>query len=302
MKEILRVENITKKRKGRIDVDNLSFSVNEGDIFGFLGPNGSGKSTTLKMVLKLIKKNSGKVFIDGYDIDKNFKEAIKNVSAIIETPAIYFDLTAYENLNIVKNFSSENKSKKDIDEVLEIVGLKGRGNEKTKNYSLGMKQRLAIAMALLKDPKIIILDEPTNGLDPKGVVEIRELIKELANKHNKTIVISSHILHEIEMMCNRVVIINKGKQILESDVASITNKRDLHFIRTTNIEGAIKLVNEKNYIELHSKDENGITVKGNDANIFLLLKGLVQNNIPVYEVSPKNESLEDIFIKVTGGK
>lgn len=302
MKEILRVENITKKRKGRINVDNLSFSVNEGDIFGFLGPNGAGKSTTLKMVLKLIKKDSGKVFINGYDIDKNFKEAIKNVSAIIETPAIYFDLTAYENLNIVKNFSSENKSKKEIDEVLEIVGLKGRGNEKTKNYSLGMKQRLAIAMALLKDPKIIILDEPTNGLDPKGVVEIRELIKELANKHNKTIVISSHILHEIEMMCNRVVIINKGKQILESDVASITNKRDLHFIRTTNIEDAIKLVNEKNYIELHSKDKNGITVKGNDANIFLLLKGLVQNNIPVYEVSPKNESLEDIFIKVTGGK
>lgn len=302
MKEILRVENITKKRKGRIDVDNLSFSVNEGDIFGFLGPNGAGKSTTLKMVLRLIKKDSGKVFIDGYDIDKNFKEAIKNVSAIIETPAIYFDLTAYENLNIVKNFSGENKSKKDIDEVLEIVGLKGRGNEKTKNYSLGMKQRLAIAMALLKDPKIIILDEPTNGLDPKGVVEIRELIKELAHKHKKTIVISSHILHEIEMMCNRVVIINKGKQILESDVTSITKKKDVHFIRTTNIEGAIKIINEKNYIELHSKDENGITVKGKDTSIFLLLKGLVQNNIPVYEISPKNESLEDIFIEVTGGK
>lgn len=302
MNEVLRVENITKKYRGKVVVDDLSFTVNEGDIFGFLGPNGAGKSTSLKMILKLIKKDKGSVFIDGYDIDKNFKEAIKNVAAIIENPAIYLDLTAYKNLNIVKNFSDKDISKERIDEVLDIVGLRGKGNETVKNYSLGMKQRLAIAMALLKDPKIIILDEPTNGLDPKGMIEIRELIQELAYRYKKTIIISSHILHEVEMMCNKVVIINNGKTIVQSDVSSLTNKKDLVFIRTSNIEDAIKITNKNNYVKLHEKKKEGIIVKANDSSGFLLIKELVENNIPVYEVSPINNSLEDIFIQLTGGK
>ncbi|WP_373601445.1 ABC transporter ATP-binding protein [Paraclostridium bifermentans] len=302
MNEILKVENISKKYKGKTVVDNLNFSVDEGDIFGFLGPNGAGKSTSLKMILRLIKKDSGKVFINGYDIDKNFKEAINGVAAIIEKPAIYIDLTAYENLEIVKNLSETKIYKDRYDEVLQIVGLKGRGNEKVKNYSLGMKQRLAIAMALIKDPKIIILDEPTNGLDPKGVIEIRNLIKQLANRYKKTIIISSHILHEIEMMCNKVVIINKGKTILETDIESITNKKELFFIRTIDIESTIKVIDRVNYVCLKSKKKNGVVVQGNDASRFLLIKELVKNNIPFYEISSNNDSLEDIFIEVTGGK
>lgn len=302
MREILKVENLTKKRGNKIVVDNLSFTVNKGDIFGFLGPNGAGKSTTMKMILKLIRKDGGKVYIDGFDIDTSFKDAIKNVSAIIESPAIYLDLTAYENLKIVKNFSDSYSVSYAIEDVLKIVGLKGREYEKAKNYSLGMKQRLSIAMALIKNPKIILLDEPTNGLDPKGVVEMRELIKELAHKHNKTIIISSHVLHEIEMMCNRVVIINKGKQILESDIESITNKKDLFYIRTTDIDKAIKLLNSKPYAKLHQREKDGITVQSNEASISLLTKEFIKNDISVYEISANNKSLEDIFIEITGGK
>lgn len=302
MSEVLKVENLTKKRGNKIVVDNLSFTINKGDIFGFLGPNGAGKSTTLKMILKLIKKDSGKVYIDGFDIDTNFKDAIKNVSAIIENPAIYLDLTAYDNLKIVKNFSDSYSVSYDIEDVLEIVGLKGREYEKVKSYSLGMKQRLSIAMALIKNPKIILLDEPTNGLDPKGIIEMRELIKELSQKHNKTIIISSHILHEIEMMCNRVVIINKGKQILESDIASITNKNDLFFIRTSDIDKAIKVLNDKKYVKLHKIQNKGITVQSSESSIALLAKEFMKNDISIYEISSNNKSLEDIFIEITGGK
>lgn len=302
MSEVLKVDNLTKKRGDKIVVDNLSFSVNKGDIFGFLGPNGAGKSTTMKMILKLIKKDSGKIYIDGFDIDTNFKDAIRNVSAIIENPAIYLDLTAYDNLKIVKNFSDSYSVSYDIEDVLEIVGLKGREYEKVKNYSLGMKQRLSIAMALIKNPKIILLDEPTNGLDPKGIIEMRELIKELSQKHNKTIIISSHILHEIEMMCNRVVIINKGKQILESDIASITNKNDLFFIRTSDIDKAIKILNDKQYAKLHKIQNKGITVQSSESSIALLSKEFIKNDISIYEISSNNKSLEDIFIEITGGK
>ncbi|WP_270942554.1 ABC transporter ATP-binding protein [Romboutsia lituseburensis] len=302
MSEVLKVENLTKKRGNKIVVDNLSFTINKGDIFGFLGPNGAGKTTTLKMILKLIKKDSGKVYIDGFDIDTNFKDAIKNVSAIIENPAIYLDLTAYENLKIVKNFSDSYSVSYEIEDVLEIVGLNGREYEKVKKYSLGMKQRLSIAMALIKNPKIILLDEPTNGLDPKGIIEMRELIKELCQKHNKTIIISSHILHEIEMMCNRVVIINKGKQILESDIESITNKNDLFFIRTSDINKSIKVLNDKKYATLHKIQHKGITVQSNESSIALLAKEFMKNDIYIYEISSNNKSLEDIFIEITGGK
>ncbi|WP_170075158.1 ABC transporter ATP-binding protein [Paraclostridium dentum] len=301
MKEVLKVENLTKKQGDMVVVDNLSFTVNQGDIFGFLGPNGAGKSTTMKMILSLIKKDSGKVYIDGYDIDKNFKKAMTNVSAIIESPAIYIDLTAYENLKIVKNFSDMYSCSYGIDEVLEIVGLKGRGNEKAKNYSLGMKQRLGIAMALIKNPKIILLDEPTNGLDPKGVIEMRGLIKELATKHKKTIIISSHVLHEIEMICNKVIIIKNGKHILKSDIGSIENKKDLFFIKTTSVGEAIKVLNKKNYVKIERTEKNGITVQANESIIALVIKELANNNIPIYEVALKNRSLEDVFIEVTGG-
>lgn len=301
MNEILKVQNLTKKRGDKVVVDNLSFTVNQGDIFGFLGPNGAGKSTTMKMILNLIKKDGGKVYIDGYDIDKKFKDAIKNVAAIIESPAMYLDLTAYENLKIVKNFSDTYSGSYEIYEVLEIVGLKGRGNEKVKNYSLGMKQRLGIAMALIKNPKIILLDEPTNGLDPKGVIEMRKLIKELAIKHKKTIIISSHVLHEIEMICNKVIIIKNGKQILESDIKSITTKKDLFFIKTTGIGEAVKVLNEKKYVKVKKIEKNGIIVQANESSIALVIKELVNKNIPIYEVSVSNKSLEDIFIEVTGG-
>ena len=257
--------------------------------------------TMLILILNLINKDGGKVYIDGYDIDKKFKEAIKNVAAIIESPAMYLELTAYENLKIVKNFSDTYSGSYEIYEALEIVGLKGRDNEKVKNYSLGMKQRLGIAMALIKNPKIILLDEPTNGLDPKGVIEMRKLINELAIKHKKTIIISSHVLHEIEMICNKVIIIKNGKQILESDIKSITTKKDLFFIKTTGIGEAAKVLNEKKYVKVNKIEKNGIIVQANESSIALVIKELVNKNIPIYAVSVSNKSLEDIFIEVTGG-
>ncbi len=214
---LLETRNLTKSFRGRKIVDNLNLKVMKGDVYGFLGRNGQGKTTIIRMITGLIFPDSGDVMINGYNLKTDFKRAISQVGAIVESPTFYEYLSGYENLSLMANLvPSLDKSR--IDEVLEIVRLTSRAKDKVKTYSLGMKQRLGIANALLNDPQLIILDEPTNGLDPQGMKEIKEMIVQLSSEKNITFFISSHLLHEMQQLCNRIGIINDGKLLVEGNV------------------------------------------------------------------------------------
>lgn len=209
-KVILDVNNLSKKFKNFTAVDNISFQLHSGEILGFLGPNGAGKTTTIKMITGLVKSNSGSITINGYDINKDFEDAMSNVGAIVETPHLYENMTGYENIKFFSNLC-KNATKEHIEECIKLSGLKNRLNDKVKNYSLGMKQRLGLTIALLNNPKLLILDEPTNGLDPIVIKVLREFLKDLAHNKNLSILVSSHILTEMELLCDKVLIITNGK-------------------------------------------------------------------------------------------
>ncbi|MFF2878962.1 ABC transporter ATP-binding protein [Gottfriedia sp. NPDC057991] len=220
MEKILEVNNLTKIYKNGRGVKNINFEVYKGEVFGFLGPNGAGKTTIMKAIVGLNTIQTGTVSIFGTNLHENFEEAIKHVGSIIETADLYLYMTAYNNLKIASRFY-KSISETDIDEILDVVKIKEYKNEKVRNFSLGMKQRLALAIALLSKPKFVILDEPTNGLDIEGTIEMRNLIIKLAKEQQITFFISSHLVHEIELMCSRVAIIhygelvNNGKEISE---------------------------------------------------------------------------------------
>lgn len=219
MENILVAKSLSKKFKNSNVVENLSISVKEGDIYGFLGPNGAGKSTTIKMMLGLVTPSEGTTYINGYDVNTEREEAIKYVGAMVEAPSFYGYMTGFKNLKLYANLLD--KDDKRINEVLDIVGLTKAANKKVDKYSLGMKQRLAIARAFLNNPKIVILDEPTNGLDPQGVIEIRNLIKKLSVENHVTFLVCSHILSEIQNICNRISIINNGKLVVEGNTQEL---------------------------------------------------------------------------------
>ena len=214
--EVLKCENLKKQVKNKILVENISFSMKKGDVVGFIGPNGAGKTTTIKLILGLIKLTDGKVFINGYSIQKDFIKAIEKVGAIVETPDAYMYLSGYDNLKIIAN-NYKNITKERINEVVKIVGLENRIKDKVATYSLGMRQRLGIAEAIINNPELLILDEPTNGLDVEGIIEIRNLIKQLANQ-GIAILISSHNLTEIDNLCNRIIAIKNGKMIADDTI------------------------------------------------------------------------------------
>lgn len=211
MSNIIEVRNLYKNIKDTNIINDISFTVEKGDILGFLGPNGAGKSTTIKMMLGLVKATKGKIELCGYDIVRNRSKALAKVGAMVEAPSFYGYMSGFQNLELYANLYGLNKSR--IEEVLELVNLSEDKNKKVGKYSLGMKQRLGIARAFLNSPELIILDEPTNGLDPVGIIEIRQIIMKLAETKNITFIICSHILGEIETMCNKLIIINKGRVI-----------------------------------------------------------------------------------------
>lgn len=230
MNPVLNAENLNKTLGGRKIIDNLNFKVFQGNIYGFLGKNGQGKTTTIRLITGLIFPDFGEITICGYGLRKDFKRAIANVGAIVEAPSFYGYLSGYDNLKLMANLLPD-VAKDRIDEVLNIVGLYKRAKDKVKTYSLGMKQRLGIANALLGNPRLVILDEPTNGLDPQGMREIKELIVQLAAEKDLTFFISSHMLHDIEQICNRIGIIDHGKLLLEDDLANLqTQGRSLEEI------------------------------------------------------------------------
>jgi ABC-2 type transport system ATP-binding protein len=214
---LLQTRRLTKSFRGRKIIDHLNLTVMKGDVYGFLGRNGQGKTTAIRLITGLIFPDSGEVIINGFHLRTNFKQAISQVGAIVESPAFYDYLTGYENLSLMANLLP-GVEKSRIGEVLEIVGLRSRAKDKVRTYSLGMKQRLGIANALLGDPPLIILDEPTNGLDPQGIKEIREMIAQLSSEKGITFFISSHLLHEIQQICNRIGILKEGKLLVEGDV------------------------------------------------------------------------------------
>jgi len=223
-KVMLQTKNLSKKFKKDYVVKDLNIEVQQGDIYGFLGPNGAGKTTTLKIILGFLNPTQGEAYIYGKSIKDNKNEILKTVGAMIETPKFYENLTGRKNLQVIAELYGK-KAKSRVDEVLEIVEMKDAGDKKVKEYSMGMKQRLGIARAFLNDPQLIILDEPTNGLDPYGMKSIRELIIKLTKKYNKTFIVSTHLLNEVELMCNKVGIIHNGSLIEEIDMIELDKKK-----------------------------------------------------------------------------
>lgn len=300
-KTALKVSNLSKTFGKKTVVKNLNLEVKTGDVFGFLGPNGAGKTTTIRMMLGLIKMNQGEVLINGYNAKTDFRKAIEHVGAVVESPKFYEYLSGYDNLKLIANLH-KNVSKERIDEVLEIVGMKERAKDKVKTYSLGMKQRLGIARALLNSPELVILDEPTNGLDPQGMVEVRELIIRLAKEENITFFISTHLLHEVELMCNRVAIINQGETIIQGKVTELLDKdHETIELITENNELAKNLINKLSYAEYLEDTDKGILLALDYEKSGALNSYLHQHGVVVQYIIPKNQSLEEFFIETTEG-
>ncbi|MDW7673987.1 MAG: ABC transporter ATP-binding protein [Bacillota bacterium] len=300
-KYVLEVSNLSKSFAGTKVVDDVSFKVAAGDVFGFLGPNGAGKTTIIRMILGLIKKDSGTVKINGYDTSKDFNKAINNVGSIVETPSFYDYLSAYENLVQIANLHS-NISDKKIFEVLDIVGLSKRANDKVKTYSLGMKQRLGIARALLNKPMVVFLDEPTNGLDPKGMIEIRQLISQLAGEQGITFFITTHMLHDVQQICKNVAILQNGKVIAQDNVNSLLDKeKETVNVHTSEINKALLILKQADFISKTELVNDGITIELTKGLSNELIKLLIANDVKVDYLIPQNQTLEQLFIELTGG-
>ncbi len=293
---ILNVENLSKKFGKNEILKNISFKISKGDILAFIGPNGAGKTTAIKCILGLQKITSGHITINGYDIKENFKKAIERVGCIVESPDVYMYLSGYENLKLQANLY-RNINEEEITRVIKLVGLENRIYDKVSKYSLGMRQRLGIAASLINFPNLLILDEPTNGLDPEGIKELRELLLKLS-KEGIGILISSHNLSELESFCNRVCIISHGEIIEENTISKIKELDENKYIIKLNDAKKVKKINKdikvlsSNYIEV-IKDENEIAQ---------FIKELVQNDIDIYEVKKEALSLEEAFINKAGGK
>lgn len=299
---VIELSRLTKHFKNVLAVDELELNVCKGDVFGFLGPNGAGKSTTIRMILSLISPTSGAIKIFGKSLLENRKEILANVGAIVEKPDFYQYLPGIKNLEILAKISGKEVSRKRIMELLELVGLKDRAKSKVKTYSHGMKQRLGIAQALLHNPELIVLDEPTTGLDPHGMKEIRDLIIRLSKEENKTVFLSSHILSEIELVANRMIIINKGRKIVEGEVSSLLNVNTLKVtVEVDNPAQAVKVLeNTIWYKSIESITENKLSVNLEQKDIPALNKYLVEKGVMVNALIPVR-SLEDYFLSITAG-
>lgn len=298
--KIIEIKNLTKNFKELRAVNNLSLNVFRGDVFGFLGPNGAGKSTTIRMLLSLITPSSGDIKIFDKSLNENRIEILKKIGAIVEKPDFYGYMSAYKNLEILGKLSFANVSRKKLMETLELVGLEKRYKSKVKTFSHGMKQRLGLAQALLHDPELIILDEPTTGLDPQGMKEIRELILFLSKEKNKTIFLSSHILYEVELVANRMIIINKGTTQVEGSVNDLLNANKLKVtFEVDQPYQAKKIISESQWSnKLESTANNNLIFLLQPEDIAQLNKLLVENNILVSAVIPMR-SLEEYFLQIT---
>ncbi|OOR03082.1 bacitracin ABC transporter ATP-binding protein [Bacillus mycoides] len=294
---IIETEDLTKTYGAVNSVNQLQMQVGKGEIYGFLGPNGAGKTTTIRMLLGLIKPTTGNIKVFNRDLKTNRIDILREVGSLVESPSYYGHLTGHENLEVIRQMLQV--PKKNIDEVLRIVRLEKQKDKLVKQYSLGMKQRLGIAMALLGNPKLLILDEPTNGLDPAGIQEIRELIKQLPKQYDMTVVISSHLLNEMDQIATQVGIINNGQLIFQDKIEVLRKKSQaLMKIRVNDVVKAHQIL-EQHQIHLGLEGDCLVTHQQEDHLISHINHLLVQQNISVYRIEEEKHTLEEIFLSLT---
>ncbi|WP_338451514.1 ABC transporter ATP-binding protein [Niallia oryzisoli] len=302
MTGIVKLNKVTKVIKNRTIIDSISFEVHKGEVFGFLGPNGAGKTTTIRMMVGLIGISEGDIEIAGKSITNDFEQAVSHIGAIIENPEMYKFLTGYQNLLHYARMSN-GINKKKIFEIVELVGLTERIHDKVKTYSLGMRQRLGLAQCLLHEPDVLILDEPTNGLDPAGIREIRDHLRYLAKEKNMAVIVSSHLLLEMEMMCDRIAIIQHGKLIDVQRVQNFLEGSD-HVVvfETADSVKAIQVISGS-YPTIHIKQlENEIHLLISKEQIPGIVRLLVENHIDIFRVQEVTKTLEDRFLEITREK
>lgn len=295
---VLRLQNLSKYYGKRLAVNDLNLEIHRGDIFGFLGPNGAGKTTTIRMIFGLITPTNGSIEILGRDALTQRAHVLPRVGALIETPALYLYMSGRDNLRAIAA-TLGGVSQERLDTVLATVGLTNRQKDRVRTYSLGMKQRLGVAMALLHDPDLLILDEPANGLDPAGIVEMRDLMHRLSAE-GKTVLISSHLLTEVQQICTRVAIINRGELITEKSIADLTRGDGAYEVRVEQTEAALALLRQQPWGQDAHLDQHGIIVtlapagRGRDLNLFLVKAGFAPDSL-----AQSKQDLEQIFLQLT---
>lgn len=299
---VVQVNHLSKQFGSFKAVDDLSFSVNQSEVYGFLGQNGAGKSTTIRMLLSLIKPTRGEINIFGLSIDKHREKILQRVGAVVEKPDLYRYLSGFENLNLFAKLSGKKISRQEVMDCLGVVGLEKRAHDPVRVYSQGMKQRLGIAIALVHDPSLIILDEPTNGLDPQGIADIRNLILSLSKEQNKTVLVSSHLLSEIEQVADRMLIIDKGKKIVEGSVKELLNPEKVQLeIIATDIIFASQIIEQSAWGPgISSVTANRILLQTTASSVPELTKYLVEHQVGVLSLRTVN-SLEAYFLSLTSG-
>ena len=298
MSSIIKVTNLSKQFKDTRAVDDLSFTVNEGDVYGFLGQNGAGKSTTIRMLLSLVAPSGGEINIFDQKLSTHRSEILQQVGAVIEKPDLYKYLSAYDNLSIFARMSNMKVTRQILMHQLQMVGLAERATSKVRTFSQGMKQRLGIAVALVHNPALIILDEPTNGLDPQGIADMRNLILKLSNELGKTVLISSHLLGEIELIANRMIIIHKGKKMVEGKVADLLDPaHSLIQIETYNNDEAREKLKQTKWVSFLQQDKQ-LRLMMNKVEVPHLISDLVAMNVQMLSVN-SSHSLENYFLSLT---
>ncbi|SEQ42554.1 ABC transporter ATP-binding protein [Piscibacillus halophilus] len=295
----LELKDVKKKIGKKEIIKGINLSINQGEVYGFIGPNGAGKTTTIRMIVGLMRLTGGDVKILGKSIQSDYKLAAKNIGAIVENPELYPFMTGWQNLmHYARMYQGVTKER--VEEVISLVGLEKVVNDKVGKYSLGMRQRLGIAQAILHKPALLILDEPTNGLDPAGIREIRDYIRELAVKDNVAVMISSHLLSEIELMCDRIGIIQQGEVISERAVHDESTDSQLKVIFEVKQNDKAQEVFEEKELTIE-KESNKLIVKLDREDIPNVVKSLIEKDVEVYGVTPIKATLEDQFLELTGG-
>lgn len=297
-KEIIRTYDLTKRFKNLTAVDEITFEVRRGEVFGFLGPNGAGKTTTIAMLLGLVRPTAGSAEVLGHDIRRDLSTALRRVGAIVETPTFYPYMSGIDNLRIFARIDGGD-TETQIPSLLKQVGLKGRGRDKVGTYSLGMRQRLGLAAALLGDPELLILDEPTNGLDPAGMQEMRKLIRHLAEEQSKTVFLSSHLLHEVEQVCDRVLILNKGQVIAQGEVKDLLHRVHAVELRIEQAKKATEVLSKVDWVLGVNQEEDWLRVQASPERAPELLAALAAHSLHPFEVRPVVSTLESVFLNLT---
>ena len=298
---VLQTELLTKKYRGRVAVDRLSLEVGRGDIYGFLGQNGAGKSTTIRMVLGLVRPTSGRIRLLGHEMTKHPHRALARTGAIVEAPAFYENFSGRENLRMLSALSG-GAEKKRIAAVLEMVDLTERAADPVRVYSHGMRQRLGIAQALLPAPEFIILDEPTDGLDPDGIRQTRLLIKRMQEELGLTVMLSSHLLHEVEQLCNRIAIIDSGRLLFEGTVESLLAQDQIVRLGVDRVEEAFQLLAADPALSVTRNGSQYLYFKAAAEQIPRINQMLVERGFRVMELTPERETLEQVFLRLTQRK